>query len=76
MRTKKTTTKKQTKLERLVPEQRIIKCSICGKEFVADDVAKYIIAGGRTCSWNCFYGEVKRRDATMETKKVETKKKK
>ena len=66
MRTKSTTTKKQTKLERLIPEQRTLKCSVCGKEFDADSVAKYIISGGRTCSWNCFYGEVKRRESEVE----------
>lgn len=37
-------------------------CSVCGKEFKANDDTRYIIAGGYTCSWKCFLTESKKRD--------------
>lgn len=46
-------------------------CSVCGKEFVANDNTRYIINGGYTCSWKCFLNESKKR----EYKKAEKRKK-
>ena len=37
-------------------------CSVCNKEFVADDDTRYIIAGGYTCSWKCFLKEAKEQE--------------
>jgi hypothetical protein len=34
-------------------------CPVCGKEFIASDGTKYIVAGGFTCSWKCFLIRVK-----------------
>lgn len=48
-------------------------CSVCGKEFEANDDTRYIIAGGYTCTWKCFLQESKRRDAIRESKKEKQK---
>lgn len=41
-------------------------CSVCGKEFKANDDTRYIIAGGYTCSWKCFLAEDKKRNANKQ----------
>lgn len=48
--------------------QGSLTCSVCNKEFKADDDTRYIIKGGYTCSWKCFLTESKRR--SDEKKKV------
>lgn len=34
-------------------------CSVCGKHFKATEHTKYIIRGGYTCGWKCFWDCVK-----------------
>lgn len=51
-------------------------CSVCGKEFEANDDTRYIIAGGYTCSWKCFLNESKRRELERNNKKLEKENKK
>lgn len=46
----------------IYPEGTLI-CSVCGKEFEANDKTRFIIAGGYTCSLKCFTNEAKKRDA-------------
>ena len=48
--------------------QNILSCSVCGKEFKISGDTKYIINGGYTCSWKCFYNEAKRQDAERAKK--------
>ncbi len=45
------------------PPQGKLICSVCGKEFKVTGDTKYIINGGYTCKWKCFYKEAKRKDA-------------
>lgn len=60
----------------LYPQGKLI-CSVCGKEFEANDDTRYIISGGYTCSWKCFLNESKRRDALRQKDdKIKTKNKK
>lgn len=49
----------------LYPQGKLI-CSVCNKEFEANDDTRYIISGGYTCSWKCFLNESKRRDALRQ----------
>lgn len=41
----------------------MLTCSVCGKEFKANDDTRYIISGGYTCSPKCFFKEVKEKEA-------------
>lgn len=61
----------------MYPQGTLI-CSVCGKEFKADDTTRFIIAGGYTCNLKCFLDEVKRREAikAKEVKEKEDKKRK
>lgn len=43
--------------------QGLLTCSVCGKEFKANDDTRYIIKGGYTCSWKCFLTESKRQES-------------
>ena len=45
-------------------------CPVCNKEFKANGDTKYILSGAYTCSWKCFYNEVKKRE---EAKKKDSK---
>ena len=54
--------KDEIKLENIYP-QGIYTCSVCRKEFQADDSTRFIISGGYTCSLKCFLDEVKRKEA-------------
>ena len=47
------------------PQNKLI-CTVCGKEFKISGDTKYIINGGFTCSWKCFYKEARRQDAERE----------
>lgn len=49
--------------------QGILTCSVCGKEFKANDDTRYIINGGYTCTWKCFWNEMKRREAQKQIEK-------
>lgn len=49
-------------ISKLLNSQGLLTCPICGKEFEPNDDTKYIISGGYTCSWKCFWKEVKRRE--------------
>lgn len=44
------------KLKSIYPQGLFI-CSVCGKEFEANDDTRYIINNGYTCSWKCFFAE-------------------
>ena len=50
-------------------QQEKLICPVCGKEFEANDDTRYIIAGGYTCTWECFLKESKERDTIKESKK-------
>lgn len=54
-----------TTTEPTKPQDKLV-CTVCGKEFKITGDTKYIINGGYTCSWKCFYKEAKRRDAERE----------
>lgn len=60
MNNAKNNTKANTELKELLI------CPICGKEFEYTGDTKYIISGGYTCSWKCFFNEAKRRDDERE----------
>lgn len=47
--------------ENSIYPQGLLVCSVCGKEFEANDDTRYIINGGHTCSWKCFLTESKKR---------------
>ena len=47
----------------------LINCSVCGKEFKTNDDTNYIISGGYTCSWKCFFNEYKKREAERKLNK-------
>lgn len=55
------------KSESLYPKGLLI-CSVCGKEFEANDDTRYIICGGYTCSWKCFSTESKKREEEKNKK--------
>ena len=55
--------------------QGILTCSVCSKEFKADDNTRFIISGGYTCSLKCFLSEVKRRESMKEKENKKTKNK-
>lgn len=69
------------KLEDMYPQGMLI-CSVCNKEFKANDTTRFIVAGGYTCTLKCFLDEVKRRDSLKikenkkEDKEKENKKRK
>ena len=69
--------KDDIKLENIYP-QGTFNCSVCNKEFEADDNTRFIVAGGYTCSLKCFLDEVKRREAikVKQEKEKEDKKRK
>lgn len=54
--------KDKINFENIYP-QGMFTCSVCNKEFKADDNTRFIVAGGYTCSLKCFLDEVKRREA-------------
>ena len=56
--------------------QGILTCSVCGKEFKANEDTRYIISGGYTCSWKCFLKEAKEREAKKKKEGKITKKNK
>ena len=56
---------KATTIEPTKLQDKLI-CTVCGKEFKISGDTKYIINGGYTCSWKCFYKEAKRRDTERE----------
>ena len=55
------------------PQGKMI-CTVCGKEFEANDNTRHIINGGFTCSWGCFNNEAKRRAAIKKEENKEDKK--
>ena len=60
------------KAKSIYPQGTLV-CSVCEKEFEANDDTRYIIAGGYTCSWKCFLTESKQR---YKIKQLEEKQKK
>ena len=57
----------------LLNPQGLFVCSVCGKEFKADDDTRYIINNGYTCSWKCFLTESTKK--SEERKSVDKNKK-
>lgn len=57
----------------MIPDVKIgeeLICPVCGKIFKATEKTKYIIKGGYTCSWKCFFVEAtKRCEAKLERNK-------
>ena len=67
-------------ISELLNAQGMLVCPICGKEFEPNDDTQYIVAGGFTCSWKCFFNDAKRisaekkeRDKDKENKRGKNK---
>ena len=74
MENKSNKSKKNNFEPKILRAEGKLTCPICNKEFKASGDTKYIFSGAYTCSWKCFYNEVKKREeAKKEAKKKEVK---
>ena len=49
-------------ISELLNSDGLLTCPICKKEFKPNEDTNYIVTGGYTCSWKCFWTSVKIRE--------------